>query len=58
MEFQNQRYASPSAAAEAARATVTGRKMHTNGWSFWQIQGYGGKAQTLRQVRDAYANRD
>ena len=57
MEFQGKHYLSPSAAAEAARATVTGRKMNTNGWSFWQIEGDGGKPRTLGQVRNAYLKR-
>jgi predicted type IV restriction endonuclease len=54
VEFQGKRYPSPSKAAEAARETVTGRKMSTNGWSFWQVAGDGGKPQTLEQVRDDY----
>ena len=54
VEFQGQRYASPSAAGGAARATVTGRKMATNGWSFWQTQGDDGKPRTLADVRDAF----
>ena len=58
MEFQDRKYASPSAAGEAARATVAGRKMSTNGWSFWQVEGNGGKPQTLGQVRRAYLARE
>ena len=58
MEFQGRKYTSPSAAGEAARATVTGRKMGTNGWSFWQVEGDGGKPQTLGQVRRAYLARE
>ena len=57
VEFQDRKYASPSAAGEAARAAVTGRKMSTNGWSFWQVEGDGGKPQTLGQIRKAYLNR-
>ena len=57
VEFQGKRYPSSSTAAEVARATVTGRKMPTNGWSFWQVQGESGKRQTLGQIRDAYAKR-
>ena len=57
MEFQGRKYAIPSAAGEAARATVTGRKMGTNGWSFWQVEGNGGKPQTLGKVRKAFLKR-
>ena len=57
VEFQGKSYSSPSQAAEAGRATVTGRKMSTNGWTFWQFEGDGGKPRTLGQVRDAYPNR-
>jgi hypothetical protein len=55
VEFQNQRYTSLSAAGAAASKTITGRKMSTDGWVFWQVQGDDGKPRTLWQVRDAYA---
>ena len=58
VEFEGRKYASSSAAGEAARATVTGRKMNTNGWSFWQVEGDGGKPQTLEQVRKAHLARE
>lgn len=51
VEFQGQRYDTCSAAAEAARATITGRKMNTNGWVFWQYQGADGKRRTLADAR-------
>ena len=54
VEFQGKQYLSPFAATETARATVTGRKMNTNGWSFWQIESDGGKPRTFEQVRDAH----
>lgn len=57
VEFQNKRYASLSAAGAAARQTITGRKMSTDGWRFWQVQGNAGKPRMLGQVRDAYAKR-
>jgi predicted type IV restriction endonuclease len=57
VEFQGTPYASPSTAAEVARGTVTGRRMHTNGWGFWQTEVDGGKPRTLNQTRDAYQNR-
>jgi hypothetical protein len=54
VEFQGQRYGSPSAAAAAARATVSGKTMATDGWASWQVQGADGKPQTLADVRKAY----
>jgi hypothetical protein len=51
VEFQSQRYGTCSAAAEAARATVTGRQMHTNGWTFWQYQDAGEKRRMLADAR-------
>jgi hypothetical protein len=54
VEYQGQRYGSPSAAAAAARATISGRTMATDGWATWQVQGADGKSRTLADVRDAY----
>jgi hypothetical protein len=54
VEFQGQRYASPSAAGAAARATITGRTMATDGWRCWQVEGTDDKPCTLADVRDAY----
>jgi hypothetical protein len=51
VEFQGQRYTTCSAAAEAARATVSGKKMNTNGWTFWRYEGAGGKKHTLAEAR-------
>jgi hypothetical protein len=56
VEFGGQRYSSCSTAAETARSTVTGRKMNTNGWVFWQYQDWKGKTSTLLDVRDRYMN--
>jgi tetratricopeptide (TPR) repeat protein len=56
VEFQGQRYDTCSAAAEAARATVSGRRMNTNGWTFWQYQGAAGKNLTLSDARDQVAS--
>jgi hypothetical protein len=52
VEFQGQPYATSSAAAEAARATVSGKKLNTNGWTFWQYQGADGKKRTLHDARN------
>jgi hypothetical protein len=54
VEFQGHRYPTCSAAAEFARSTVTGRRMNTNGWSFWQYQDGKGKTETLLDVRQRY----
>jgi hypothetical protein len=51
VEFQGQRYNTCSGAAEAARATVSGRRMTTNGWTFWQYQRADAKKLTLRDAR-------
>ncbi len=51
VEFQGQRYNTCSGAPEAARATVSGQRMNTNGWVFWQYEGAGGKKLTLRDAR-------
>ena len=57
LEFRGKQHPGPGPAAEAARATIIGRIMNTNGWSFWQVDGEGGKPQTLDEVRDAYEKR-
>lgn len=54
VEFQGTVYKTSSTAAEVARGTVTGRKMNTNGWSFWQYTGADGKARELVAARTEY----
>jgi predicted type IV restriction endonuclease len=54
VEFDQTRYRSCSTAAEVARSTVTGRKMHTNGGVFWQFLTPEGKTLTLADVRKAF----
>jgi len=51
VEYEQQRYATCSAAAESARATVSGRRMNTNGWSFWQYRDADGNKFTLEVPR-------
>jgi hypothetical protein len=51
VEFEGTVYRTCSTAAEQARATVTGRKMNTNGWAFWQFDSAGGIPKTLEAVR-------
>jgi hypothetical protein len=57
IEFGQTRYRTCSTAAEIERSTLTGRKMHTNGWSFWQFLDADGKTQTLRDVRAAFLSK-
>jgi hypothetical protein len=55
VEFQGQRYGTCSAAAEAARQSITRKRLNTNGWSFWQYQGADGKTLTLADARKQFA---
>ena len=57
VEFGKQFFDTCSRAAEAARESVTGRRMNTNGWVFWQFDGGAGKAKTLEAARAAYLNK-
>jgi hypothetical protein len=54
VEFQGAKFDSCSSAAEAARETVTGRRMNTNGWSFWQYLDKDGKKTTLFDLRKRF----
>src|SRR5262249_35710621 len=54
VEFQGKRFDSCSTAAEFARSTITGRKMNTNGWSFWQYLDANGKKLLLLDVRERF----
>lgn len=54
VEFQGNVYKTCSTAAEVARGTVTGRRMNTNGWSFWQFHDGNGKAKELIAARSEY----
>lgn len=53
--FKGKTYDTCSAAGEAAREFVSGRKMNTNGWIFWQFRGTGSKPRTLNDARAEYA---
>ena len=57
VKFQGSTYSSCSAAAEAARRTVTGRKMNTNGWRFWQYRDEQGKIQFLADARQRFLDK-
>ena len=54
VEFRGQKYTTVSAAGQAVRQAITGRKMGTNGWTFWRVTGVDGKTRTLGQVRDTH----
>jgi hypothetical protein len=54
VEFQGQRFATCSTAAEFARSTITGRKMNTNGWQFWQYTDGSGSSVELLDVRERF----
>jgi hypothetical protein len=54
VEFQGTCYDSGSTSADYARGTITGRRMHTNGWVFWQYQDEKGKKMLLADARNAY----
>jgi hypothetical protein len=56
VEFGGQRFSSCSSAAEFARSTVTGRKMNTNGWSFWQYTDADQKRRELLHARKLFLN--
>jgi hypothetical protein len=54
VEFEGVAYDTCSSAAEAARSTVTGQKMNTNGWTFWQITDKDGTNKTLDDIRQRF----
>ena len=54
VEFEGQTFNTSSTAAEFARSTVTGRKMNTNGWVFWQYLDAAGKTLTLFDARKKF----
>jgi hypothetical protein len=54
VEFQGSKFDSCSSAAEEARGTVTGRRMNTNGWRFWQYLDKDGKRTTLFDLRKRF----
>jgi hypothetical protein len=56
VEFGGQRFSSCSSAAEYARSTVTGRKMNTNGWSFWQYTDGDNRRRELLHARSQFLN--
>ncbi|MCC6228470.1 MAG: hypothetical protein IT432_04505 [Phycisphaerales bacterium] len=57
VEFQRQQYPSCSTAAEVARGSVTGRRMNTNGWTFWKYKDPAGEVRELDSARKAFLQR-
>jgi predicted type IV restriction endonuclease len=57
VEFGQKRYRTCSTAAEVARSTITGHKMNTNGWKFWQFVDANGKTTLLVDVRTEFLKR-
>jgi tetratricopeptide (TPR) repeat protein len=51
VEFQGIEYDTCSNAADAARGTVTGQRMNTNGWTFWRYRDGRGEIRTLDDAR-------
>lgn len=54
VEFGGTRYDDSSRAAEAVRETVAGRKMNTNGWTFWRYQTPSGDRRSLADARSDF----
>jgi hypothetical protein len=54
VEFEGVRYPTCSTAAEVARSTITGRRMNTNGWIFWQYTDQSGKVLNLEYSRSRF----
>jgi hypothetical protein len=54
VEFEGTRFNTCSTAAETARSMIMGRKMHTNGWVFWQYLDAQGKTFALFDVRERF----
>jgi hypothetical protein len=54
VEFQGTVYDSSSTAADYARGTLTGRRMNTNGWIFWQYLDESQKTVMLDDARQRF----
>ena len=57
VSFQGTSYKTCSHAADLARSTVTGRRMNTNGWTFWQYRDQNGKLLELAVPRQELLKR-
>jgi hypothetical protein len=57
VRFGNENFRTCSTAAEVARKSVTGRRMNTNGWVFWQFADSSGKPAVLDTLRRTFIER-
>lgn len=55
--FEGETHKTCSRAAEYARGSVTGRRMNTNGWTFWQYRGEDGNLVELDAARQEFLKR-
>lgn len=56
--FQGENYSTCSTAANFARSTITGRRMSTNGWGFWQYRDEDGELVPLDAARQQFLKRN
>jgi len=57
VRFQGKKYETCSKAATFARGTIAGRRMNTNGWTFWRYLNQDGKLVPLNNARQALLKR-
>jgi len=57
VDFQGTTYKTCSLAAEMARSSISGRRMNTNGWEFWQYTDREGATLTLADARQKFLER-
>ena len=57
VSFEGKSYKTASTAADFARGTITGRRMNTNGWKFWQFRDEEGKPVELDAPRQEFLKR-
>jgi len=55
--YNGQSYSSLSTAASAARQTVLGRPVNTNGWNFWRFRDTDGRVKQVDELRRRYRER-
>jgi hypothetical protein len=54
IEFRGANYQSPSAAGAAAKQSVTGQYMATDGWLFWHYRDEGGEIVPIKAARERF----
>jgi len=57
VRFEGETYKSCSLAADYARGSITGRRMNTNGWVFWQYRDEDGNLVELDTARQEFLKR-